>query len=309
MRALVTGATGHLGAHVVRWLIRSGHRVAAMVRPGSDTWRIADVIDEIDVVYGDLAVPESIDDVVRSFTPGVIYHLGWYGVAGAERHDFRQIQHNLIGSARLLKAARETGCAAWIGVGSQAEFGSVSRVLSEGVPPFPTTLYGAAKLSVGALALAGSGDEMRCVWFRLLATYGPYDDARRLIPSVVLHLLAGRRPALTAGEQRWDYLYVEDAAEVICLAGLLPHVKGVFVLGSGSAPTVREIVEQVRALIDPRLPLGWGEVPYPAGQPMLLQADISRLRRVLQWSPKVSLAEGVARTVNWYRDHDIHPSS
>jgi len=135
----------------------------------------------------------------------------------------------------------------------------------------------------------------------LLATYGPKDDIRHLIPTVILKLLASERPALTPGEQRWDYLFVEDAAEAIYRVAVTPNVQGIFNLGSGKAHTVRSIVERIRDLIDPNLPLGFGEIPYRPDQIMHLQADITKLQDATGWSPRVGLDEGLRRTVDWYR--------
>ena len=124
-----------------------------------------------------------------------------------------------------------------------------------------------------------------------------------MLPSVILALLRGEKPALTLGEQRWDYLYVEDAVDAIWRAATTSSAQGVFNLGSGEAHTIKSIVERVRDLIDHNLPLGFGEVPYRPDQIMHLQADISRLKQVAGWSPQVSLDEGLRRTVDWFGEN------
>jgi len=76
----------------------------------------------------------------------------------------------------------------------------------------------------------------------------------------------------------------------------------VYNLGSGTAQTVRSIVERIRDLIDPRLSLGWGQMPYRPDQILYLEADIARLGS-LGWSPRVDIDEGLQRTVNWFREN------
>jgi nucleoside-diphosphate-sugar epimerase len=142
---------------------------------------------------------------------------------------------------------------------------------------------------------------IRLVWVRVFSVYGPHDNPECMIPAVARKLLRRERPSLTAGEQLWDYLYAEDAAEAIYRVAATPGAEGVFNLGSGVARTIRQIVEQVRDLIDRSLPLGFGEVPYRPDQVMHLQADITRLRRVTGWTPQTAFAVGVARTVQWCR--------
>jgi UDP-glucose 4-epimerase len=133
-----------------------------------------------------------------------------------------------------------------------------------------------------------------------LSAYGPGDNERHMLPSVILRLLAGQKPALTRGEQVWDYLHVDDAAAAICCV-LEQDVEGVFNLSSGSSTTIRCIVEQIRDLIDSSLSIGFGELPYSHDQVMRLEADITRLVNATGWRPAVNLQQGLKQTIESYR--------
>jgi UDP-glucose 4-epimerase len=109
-----------------------------------------------------------------------------------------------------------------------------------------------------------------------------------------------RRP-LTGGAQAWDYLYIEDTAEALCQAAVNDGAHGVYNLGAGEAYPIRSLVERIRDLIDPALPLGFGELPYLPDQSMHLQADIHRFQNATGWSPEVSLEAGLKSTIAWYR--------
>ncbi|HKC65031.1 MAG TPA: NAD-dependent epimerase/dehydratase family protein [Pyrinomonadaceae bacterium] len=303
MRSLVTGASGHLGSYLVRRLLREGAEVFALVRPDSDLWRLADVLDRIEVIRADLSDVKRIQSSITEAKPEATFHLAWQGVTSGFKNDARQITLNVAGSLDLFEIIRTTGCKLWVGVGSQAEYGTHNEILTEETPVRPETAYGVAKLSLGLLTqklceLSG----IRFIWLRLLATYGPKDDERHLIPSVIRHLLAGESPQLTSGEQKWDYLYVADAADAIYRAAVRESAHGVFNLSSGEAHTVRKLVEQIRNIIDPSLPLGFGEIPTLADQIMHLQADISKLREATGWTPQTSLEEGLKRTIEWSRE-------
>jgi nucleoside-diphosphate-sugar epimerase len=106
---------------------------------------------------------------------------------------------------------------------------------------------------------------------------------------------------LTPGEQRWDYLYVQDAAEAISQAGIAARAEGIYNIGSGMAHTIRGVVERIRDQIDPTLPLGLGEIPYRQDQVMHLQADISRFQGDTRWAPTTGIDDGIRHTVDWYR--------
>lgn len=305
MRCLVTGATGHIGSHLVRYLLEQHVEIAALVRPmTSNLWRIENILHRLYIIEGDLSDMDRSSAAIREFAPEVVFHLGWHGVSSRYRNDSAQITQNLYGSLKLLELAHENGCQKWIGLGSQAEYGPSNRVLTEDLPTHPVTIYGVAKLCIGLLSQKlCEAYRAGFAWLRFTAAYGPMDDPSHMIPELILKLLRSEKPCLTPGEQRWDYLYVEDAVEAIWRVAITPEAQGIFNLGSGEAHSIRSIAERIRDLIDPSLPLGFGEVPYRPDQVMHLQADISRLKDVTGWSPRISLDEGLRRTVAWFGEN------
>lgn len=301
MRCLVTGATGFVGAHLVRWLVGQDCQVAILVRPNANLWRLQSLDRHLCLITGDLTNVAYFDSALREFAPTVVFHLGWKGVSGAQRDDLSQIQ-NLYSTLNLLQAAKNSGCQCWIGLGSQAEYGRHDGVLTEDSLPHPTTLYGATKLSAALLSqkLCECYD-IRFVWLRLFATYGPMDAPHFLIPYVILTLLNGEIPTLTQGKQQWDYLFVQDVARALWQTAQTSSVQGIFNLASGHAIAIRHIVERIRDLIDPSLPLRWGDKQTTLDDSADLRANISRLQNAIDWSPQTSLDEGLKQTVAWYR--------
>lgn len=302
MRCLVTGASGHLGSYLTERLVKEGAQTFVLVRPQSDLWRLDGVMERINVLRAGLSDIASVAPLINELKPEATFHLAWEGVTSAFKNSPEQITRNVTGSLKLFEIVRRAGCKLWVGVGSQAEYGAHDSMLTEETPVRPLTAYGTAKLCVGLLTkklceLSG----MRYLWLRLLATYGPKDDERHLLPATILKLLAGERPSLTLGEQAWDYLYVEDAVEAIYRAAMSEEAHGVFNLGSGEAQSIRRVMERIRDLIDPALPLGFGEIPYPEDQLMRLETSIERLRHATAWTPQVSLDEGLRRTIEWYK--------
>jgi nucleoside-diphosphate-sugar epimerase len=136
---------------------------------------------------------------------------------------------------------------------------------------------------------------------RLFSSYGPGDNPSWMITGLIDRLLHGERPRLTLGEQRWDYLHVRDVARALVAVLETPTATGPFNLGSGVALPLRDIMESVRDMIDPRLPLGIGEIPYRPDQVMHLEADPSRLMEATGWRPQTPLADGLRETIAWHR--------
>jgi UDP-glucose 4-epimerase len=306
MRCLVTGASGFIGSSVVRRLLRRGNEVAVLLRTGRKPERLKDCLQNVKIIHGDLSQSESLPQVIQQHPLDAVVHLAWFGVTAEFRNSPLQISQNLVSTLAIWEAAMAAGCKTWVGLGSQAEYGPCPGVLREDMFPRPITAYGVAKLAA-CLATAKMSElaGIRHVWLRLLSAYGPGDDERHMLPSVILDLMAVKKPALTRGEQVWDYLYVDDAAEAICVV-LEREVTGVFNLASGTTTTIRSIVEQIRNMIDPSLPLGFGEIPYRNDQVMHLEADISRLTTATGWRPSVSLENGLKQTIEWYRERAAH---
>jgi nucleoside-diphosphate-sugar epimerase len=302
MRCLVTGASGHIGSHLVRCLLSNGAEVAIFIRPTSNLWRLEDVVCRVKVIKGDLTEIKESNAAIREFAPETVFHLAWSGVGARDRNEITQLTQNLYGSIELLRLAVESGCKRWIGLGSQAEYGIYDGVLNENLPARPVTLYGTVKLCLCLLCrkLCEAG-HIDFAWLRLLASYGPMDDRDHLIPYVILTLLRNEEPSLTFGEQRWDFLYVEDVAEALWRVAVTPEARGVFNLGSGESYVIRSIIERIRDLINPKLSLGFGKLPYRPDQIMRLETDIASIRRVTGWSPRANLNEGLRRTVEWFR--------
>ncbi len=301
-RVLLTGSTGFVGSFVAKQLVAAGVPTAVLLRPGTDPWRVADLLPKLTPVAGTLADLTAVEPAVRAFAPDTVLHLAWSGVGNAARNDAAQFD-NLAQTVGLLHLTRRIGVATFVGLGSQAEYGPHAGRLDEQTPSRPTTVYGVAKLSAGLFAQRLCGEwGVRCGWLRLFSSYGPTDHPGWMIPDLVRKLLAGERPPLTEGRQMWDYIHVADAAAAVVRVAENPAANGVFNLGSGRPVPLRRVVETVRDAIDPALPLGFGEVSYRPDQVMHLEADVTRLRTV-GWAPRVPLAAGLADTIDWYRTH------
>lgn len=298
-RILLTGATGFLGASVLRRLVAERRDVVVMLRPPGDRRRIVDLLGKCRVLTGDLDDVAGYRRQLLEVAPEAVLHLAWSGVKGADRNSLLQFR-NVSATTNLFEAALEAGCRTFIGLGSQGEYGPQPGRISPTAATKPTTLYGAAKLAAGLLVdRAAASTGVKAAWLRLFSAYGPDDDPSWLIPYVIRTLIERKCPRLTAGEQVWDYLHVEDAASAV-VAALDAGATGFHNLGSGRCRPLRAVVEQIRDRIDPRLPLGFGEVAYRPDQVMHLEADIDSLTRATGWKPGIPSEQGIAQTVDWY---------
>lgn len=302
MKIFLTGASGFIGSFLLRKILASQDcQVAVLLREAKKSWRISDLLDSTQVIEGDLRDPETYRQSLLDFQPNIIIHLAWAGVGGESRNSIDQWR-NVCDTLELIEVASRAGAYTFVGLGSQAEYGPVNNVIDEAFQVNPTTVYGAAKLAAcqlgGAVAVRLG---MRFSWLRLFSSYGPMDEPYWLLPYLINTMLAGEIPKLTACEQKWDYIYVDDVADAINAVMRSEEASGVFNLGSGSAALLKEIVEIVKDYVDADLNLIYGQVPYREDQVMHLEANVDRLSAVTGWAPKTSLNEGLLSTVNWWK--------
>ena len=301
MRIFLTGASGFVGASVLRNLLGSGkHDLAILTHRPENAWRIKDLLPEVRQIKADFCNLKPIEVLLQEFQPQAFVHLAWQGVAGSERNNPAQWR-NLPPTLELVEMASRVGAKHWIGLGSQAEYGPCQNKVDEAVLTKPTTLYGMTKLSSCLLSEKLCQElGLRHAWLRLFSAYGPTDNPDWLIPYLIKTLLAKQKPSLTAAEQLWDYIYVEDVASAITAILENHAATGIYNLGSGSAQSLRTVIEKIRDFIDPQLTLGFGEVAYRPDQVMHLEADISRLTAITGWSPMMDINTGLKQTIAWY---------
>lgn len=289
---------------LTKQLLAHGVSVGVLSRGDKLGRRLENVESQLTRIPYDSLDPSAFRKALSEFRPDTIFHLGWAGVSNLDRNEVSTQVRNLDLCLELIDVGAASGCQHWIGAGSQAEYGPKTEAISEEDSTNPTTLYGAAKLAAYHLSRTYCGLlNVKHSWLRVFSTYGPDDNENWMIPSLIKQLLRGDTPKLTAGEQQWDYLHVNDAATAF-IAVAKQRAEGVFNLGSGNAPSLRSTIEQLRDLVNPRASLGFGMVPYRSDQVMHLQANIRRLNRSTAWTPEIPLTEGLRETVEWLVDQD-----
>lgn len=293
--AIVNGALGSIGLALVENLVNKGIKTYAVVYPGDV--RISLISKGAVIVPCDMRNISELRDLITDQVDA-FFHLAWMGTIGPGREDMLLQTENIRCAIDAAKVAAQIGCSVFVGVGSQAEHGRVEGLIKPDTPCFPVTGYGMAKLCAGQMTRSVCHQlGLRHVWARVLSVYGPYDGPLSVTSVILDKLFAGEKPSLTAGEQKWDYLYVDDAAEGLYCMAVDGKDRAIYPLGSGKVQTLKEYFEQIRDAVDPNLPLGLGELPYAPDQVMHLQADLSTLTNDTGFMPTVSFSEGIKKAI------------
>jgi UDP-glucose 4-epimerase len=298
-KVMVTGASGFLGLHLCRRLGQEGAEVYAVSRSARQEagerihWRQADLSD----VAG-------VRCMLQEIKPDVVFHLSGLvtGVCGLELV-LPTLHTLLVSTVNLLTVAAE------IGSGRIVLAGSLTEPMPNDSEPTPGSPYAAAKWASSAYG------RMFCriyalpvINLRLFMTYGPGQDARKLIPYVTLALLREQRPELSSASWEADWIYVDDVISGLVAAAQVPKVpERTIDLGCGRLTSVRDIVEHLVRLTGSRAAPRFGALPdRPLEQ--LRVAAVNEAESLLGWRPTITLSEGLRRTVAAYKktlEHDI----
>lgn len=319
MNVVVTGATSFIGAVTTGRLLRAGHRVCAVVRPGSENlghlWACVpeDGKDRLRVVSLDM---ERIEELGRELLPeggtspadgacgiwdGWI-QIGWDG-AGSENRMKREVQQaNVRNSLASVRMASELGCRRFLFTGSQAEYGIHRTVITEETPCNPVSEYGKAKADFANLAKElCKSRKMEYIHTRIFSVYGPGDHPWSLVNTCLSTWQRGGHMELSECTQQWNFLYIEDAAEAIVRL-LTAGRSGIYNIAGEDTRVLREFIEEMYALCGSRGSYAYGMRKPNAEGPASLIPDITKLKAETGWQPATSFTEGIYETMHCLRE-------
>ena len=247
------------------------------------------------------SLTEARNDV---FDYDVFYHFAWGYTDRTTRNDPVLHEKNIKYALDAVNLAKKLGCKKFMGAGSQAEYGRFEGKLSASTPIKPDIAYGMAKYAAGRLT------NLRCkelgiehIWVRILSVYGIYDNPNTMISYAINELLAGREPEFTKCEQKWDYLFSEDAGKAFYLIGEKGKANKTYCLGSGIARPLADYVKTINKLLDKSENTGIGKKDYAPNQVMHLEADISDLTADTGFVPAISFEEGLKKTIDFWKNY------
>lgn len=301
-KVVITGATGAIGISLINIFIEKNIEVLVLANPGSHRNKYIPVARNVKVIEVNADDYDKVD--VKGERYDVFYNFAWQD---GRFRDAAELQYkNIERSLKAVRLAKRLGCHKFIGSGSQAEYGVANTILSDKVPAFPCNAFGAAKLCSGQLSRSLCNElGMEHIWTRILSVYGPYDGENTMIISAINKWINGDRPKFTYGEQEWDYIFSDDAANALYLLGMTDGINDkIYCIGSGRTKKIKEFIEDIYNKLNPEMPLIFGELPYLSNQINYLCADISELTKDTGFQPKVSFEEGIKKTINWCKNKE-----
>lgn len=311
---LVTGGAGFIGSNLVQRLVRDGHAVRVFDDLSSGRLlNLAGIEEHIEFVHGDLRDLAAVHAAMRGVRH--VFHLGALAsVQASVDAPLRTHDINVTGTLNVLVAARDAAVERVVFASSASVYGdSPIMPKREDMPPEPQTGYALSKLA---------GEHYGCIFHQLYGlpffalryfnVFGPRQDPASdyaaVIPLFMRAYASGHQPTIYGdGEQTRDFTFVDDvvAANLACLTAPAAAAGGVYNIAYGDRVSVNDLARQIAALAgQPFAPV---TAPPRPGDIRESQADASRARRVLNWQPAHTFADGLRTTFAWFQPK--HPPS
>ncbi|MBN1942707.1 MAG: SDR family oxidoreductase [Phycisphaerae bacterium] len=308
---LVTGGAGFIGCNLTRFLLENGQEVVVLDNFATGKREnIAEIIDQITLIEGDIRHRETVDRAVAGCA--AIFHEAALGSVPRSVEDpVTSHDVNVNGTITVLEAARAAGIQRVIFAASSSAYGDQEESPKhEGMVPRPISPYAASKLACEAYLrgyAAVYGLETLCL--RYFNVFGPYQDPfgayAAVIPAFVSSLLKGKQPVVFGtGEQSRDFCFIENVCRANWLAATAPAeaCKGQALnIACHRATSLNQILDQLRDLLG--VDVKAEHKPMRRGDVMHSLADVSLARKTIGYEPKVYFEEGLQRAINWYREN------
>ena len=295
-RVLLTGATGFIGYHCIAPLLKRGFEIVATYNKSTP-----ERIEGVRWIRTNLLEPGAAESLLQHAKASHLLHLAWYVEPGKlithpENLDWCGASIDLL---RRFHANDGVRCV--IG-GSCYEYDWRYGYCSEQLTPRqPNTLYGAAKLGLAEILLGYcSSAGLSSGWGRMFFLYGPRENPRRLVPSVIKALLSGEVAMSSHGQQIRDYAHVQDVADGM-VALLDSEARGAYNIATGRATAIVSIVEMLGQLTGRPDLLRIGAIPARANDAPMVVADVQAAKRDFGWEAAISLQDGLDHTVRWWK--------
>jgi NAD dependent epimerase/dehydratase len=313
-RILITGAGGFIGSHVTELLLREGYQVRALARYNGrgDIGHLRHISQtlgaRLEVRLGDITDPFLMRELVAGCD--IVLHLAaLIGIPYSYIAPASYLATNANGTLNVLEACRQARISRVIVTSTSEVYGTALYTpIDEKHPLQGQSPYSASKIASDKLAEAYHRSfDLPVITLRPFNTYGPRQSARAVIPTVLAQAFKGAKEIELGNltPQR-DLTFVADTANAFLLAATASGIEGETIhFGQGSAITVRELAELCLKVAGRTATLATVEHRSrpEKSEVGLLVSDSSKAKKLLCWSPEVTLVDGLRATAEYVRDH------
>jgi len=302
-RLLVVGGTGFVGSHLTRFAIGRGYETYVLSKSRA-TFMIPFDSASMRLIHVDLYDRAQVKKVMadHSFTH-VINGSGYVDHTPFFRGGRQIIDQHFGGIVNMIEALDRSALQGFVHLGSSDEYGNAPAPQREDMRERPISPYSTAKVAAAHFVqMLARTEGFPGSIVRVFLSYGPGQALNRFFPQIIQGCLAGNSFPVSPGEQVRDFCFIDDVCEGIFAALETPASHGeIFNIASGEPVAIRSMIEMVRNLVGKGVP-EFGKIAYRPGENMRLFADVQLAKKILGWSVRTSLEEGLRKTIQYYRE-------
>jgi len=295
---LITGITGFLGSHIAESLV-DNYNVIGLKRKNSNVWRCEKFKDK--VIWIDIDDDNDYINELSKYFLETIIHGAWIGVESHEREDWSVQSKNIYFLLELLQVAKKTATEKFIFLGSQAEYGNITDVVTEVQECEAINAYGSIKLACLEIVKTFSKNHnINWIWLRLFSLFGEKEKETWLFPSLIEKMKSDIQMDFTMCEQMYSYLYIKDFVLIIDKIVALNIQSGIYNVSSDIVRPIRWYLEEIRDRLNPEFQLNFGMLPYRDNQSMHIQGSMNKLNNQIGKIDFTDFSTAIHNTIKYY---------
>ena len=294
MEIILTGATGFMGSHLLKRLLKDGYRASIIKRSFSNTYRVRELLLHENLSIHNIDLTD-IEEIFKYRKVDTIVHAATdYGRKDGSIHKI--LEANVILPVKLIEMGIKYGVKTFLNTDTyfNKDNNNYSNLLH----------YSLSKRSL-LIWLKQLSSRIQILNACLEHIYGPYDSDSKFVEMLFQRIVVKKIPrvSMTHGHQRRDFIYIDDVVDayvtLIKYADRHSFSYRNFEIGSGKCWEIRELAQKIKTSSGSPTELGYGDIPYRSDEIMESQADIRQIAE-LGWNPLVSLDEGIEKILRAY---------
>ena len=306
-KVIITGADGFIGRYLVWDFIKNNYKVYGIVRNLKKAEKVLGDIQELQLIECEMSRYEELLGNEELKQCDAVLHFAWAGVSSDESQNPKKQLENVDNSCVLMNVTKELGIRKFLYAGSLMEYEHMKAFSNGFYNVSMRNIYHVAKNTARyMLKIIANNNNITFYEVTISNVYGVGEVSKRFINTVMRNMILNKKMGLTAGEQLYDFIYIEDAARAIRLVLEKGENNRDYYIGNKSQRKLKDFVVEMREEINPQYELLFGEIPFRGVTLDYTEFDTKGIYTDCDFHPCYDFKAGVRKTIAWLKEFGIN---